>query len=213
VKGALQSELNVSRKGDKLSNIVLTVKSGKQKDEDQSDEFEFCLKKLAIDGEWKPDGRPVTSLVLQPLSAVPAHEREPEEGSVEWIALQLDRANVPVEFGRRRLAEECQRLGFKVGNDRLNEVAGLRKQRSQERSYSQVTQTVLDDGTDKADSAGQTGPGPVQDHPGPAPENRRSSPSSLRRGPVVQEGPECAGCHGKLDVFFASHGHDRHPGC
>ncbi|MEU2734699.1 AAA family ATPase [Streptomyces sp. NPDC007095] len=213
VKGALQSELNVSRKGDKLSNIVLTVKSGKQKDEDQSDEFEFCLKKLAIDGEWKPDGRPVTSLVLQPLSAVPAHEREPEEGSVEWIALQLDRANVPVEFGRRRLAEECQRLGFKVGNDRLNEVAGLRKQRSQERSYSQVTQTVLDDGTAKADSAGQTGPGPVQDHPGPAPENRRSSPSSLRRGPVVQEGPECAGCHGKLDAFFASHGHDRHPGC
>ncbi|MFE2530412.1 AAA family ATPase [Streptomyces sp. NPDC059371] len=213
VKGALQSELNVSRKGDKLSNIVLTVKSGKQKDEDQSDEFDFRLKKVAIAGEFKPDGRDVTSLVLEPLALAPPGEREPEEGSVEWIALQLDRANVPADFGRRRLADECQRLGFKVGNDRLNEVAGLRKQRSQERSYSQVTQTVLDDGTTNDDSAAQTGPGPVQDHPGPAPKNRRSSPSSLRRGPVVQEGPTCSMCHTRLDADWAAQGNDRHVGC
>lgn len=213
VKGALQTELVVSRKGDRIPNTVLTIKSGKQKDEDQDGDIQFGLMKVSLDGEHKPDGRPVTSLVLVSLDLPQDGPRPAPEGSVEWIVQQLDQADVPVEYGRRKLADECQRLGFKAGNDRLNEVAALRKERSRERSYPSVTQTVLDGGTGPNETAGQTGPGPVQDHPGPAPENRRSSPLSLGRGPVVQEGPECTVCHGRLDVFFASHGHDRHPGC
>ncbi|MFJ3229766.1 AAA family ATPase [Streptomyces sp. NPDC086787] len=213
VKGALQSELMVSRKGDKIPNTVLTIKSGKQKDEDQDGDFQFGLKKISLDGEAKPDGRPVTSLVLVSLDAPLDGPLPAPEGSVEWIVQQLDQAGVPVEYGRRRLAEECQRLGFRAGNDRLNEVAALRKSRSGERSYSQVTQAVLEGGTGPEETADQTGPGPVADRVGPAPKNRRSSPLSLGRGPVVQEGPQCFICHTRLDADWAARGNDRHVGC
>ncbi|MFJ8349727.1 AAA family ATPase [Streptomyces sp. NPDC094153] len=213
VKGALQSELLVSKKGDRIPNTVLTIKSGKQKDEDQDGDLQFGLKKISLDGEYKPDGRPVTSLVLVSLDALQDGPPPAPEGSVEWIVQRLDQANVPVEYGRRRLAEECQKLGFKAGNDRLNEVANIRKSRSGERSYSPVTQTVLSDGTGPEETADQTGPGPVADRPGPAPKNRRSSPLSLGRGPVVQEGPVCTVCHTLLDAEWAAQGHDRHVGC
>jgi hypothetical protein len=213
VKGSLQSELLVSRKGDKIQNTILTVKSGKQKDEDQDGDVQFGLKKVSLDGEYKPDGRPVTSLVLESLDAPRDDPRPAPEGSVEWIAQRLDEVGVPAEYGRRKLAEECQRLGFKAGNDRLNEVAALRKKRSQERSYSEVTQTVLSGGTVDDETADQTGPGPVQDRPGPPPNNRRSSPLSPGRGPVVEEGPVCSVCHLRLDSTWAAQGHDRHVTC
>jgi hypothetical protein len=213
VKGAMQSEIKVTRKGDRLANTVLTVKASKQKDEDEDGDVLFGLRKISLEGEYKPDGRPVTSLVLESLGAIPSQEREPEEGSVEWIAQRLDQAGVPVEYGRRKLADECQKLGFRAGNDRLNEVAAFRKSRSSERSYSQVTQTVLEDRTATDETADQTGPGPVQDRPETAPRNRRSSPLSLGRGPVVQEGPQCSVCHTRLDADWASRGNDRHVGC
>lgn len=213
VKGALQSELHVSRKGDKIPNTVLTIKSGKQKDEDQDGDLQFGLQKVSLDGEYKPDGRPVTSLVLVSLDVPQDGPPPAPEGSVEWIAQQLDQANVPDSYGRRRIVEECQRLGFKVGNDRAQEVANLRKERSSERSYQPVTEMVLPEGTGVEETADETGPGPVADRPGPAHQNRRSSPLSLGRGPVVQEGPQCCVCHTRLDAEWAALGHDRHVGC
>lgn len=213
VKGALQSELHISRKGDKIPNTVLTIKSGKQKDEDQDGDFQFGLKKVSLNGEYKPDGRPVTSLVLVSLDIQQDGPRPAPEGSVEWIVQRLDQAGVPDSFGRRRIVDECQRLGFKVGNDRAQEVSNARKQRSAERSYPSVTEVVLNDGTGPEEFADQTGPGPVADRPGPALQNRRSSPLSLGRGPVVQEGPECVVCHTLLDAEWAALGHDRHVMC
>ncbi|MFI2202653.1 AAA family ATPase [Streptomyces sp. NPDC020192] len=213
VKGALQSELHVSKKGDRIPNTVLTIKSAKQKDEDQDGDLQFGLKKISLDGEFKPDGRPVTSLVLESLDRPQAGPLPAPEGSVEWIVQRLDEAGVPVEYGRRRLVAECQRLGFKAGSDRLNEAAAIRKNRSRDRSYPSVTETVPNDRTGPDETADQTGPGPVEDRSGPAPKNRRSSPLSLGRGPVVQEGPECAVCHTRLDAEWAALGHDRHVGC
>ncbi|MFK0225899.1 AAA family ATPase [Streptomyces sp. NPDC090303] len=127
VKGALQSELKISRKGDRLSNFVLSVQSGKQKDEEEGDASLFGLKKISIDGEFKPDGRPVTSLVLVSLDAVA--NREPVEGSVEWIVRELDRAGVPTTYGRDRLRNECLRLEITAKTSKLEEVARVRKAR------------------------------------------------------------------------------------
>ncbi|MFE1844380.1 AAA family ATPase [Streptomyces sp. NPDC059515] len=213
VKGAMQSEIKVTRKGDNLRNTVLTVKSSKQKDEDEDGDIQFGLLKVAIEGEFKPDGRPVTSLVLESYDQLPEERREAVEGSVEWIAQRLDEAGVPNEYGRRKLADECQRLGFRAGNEKLNEVAKLRKDRSGPRSYSQVTDVVPDPGTRTTNAAGQTGPGPLPGPVGTAPSAPVVPSPSVRRGPLVQAGPECATCHTALDADWAAQGNDRHVMC
>ncbi|WP_158101518.1 AAA family ATPase, partial [Streptomyces bobili] len=71
-KGALQSELHVSKKGDNARNIVVTVKVGKQKDDEEAGDIQFGLRVVTVDGETKPDGRPVTSVVLESLDHRPA---------------------------------------------------------------------------------------------------------------------------------------------
>lgn len=213
VKGTLQSELLVSRKGDKIPNTILTIKSGKQKDEDQDGDFQFGLKKISLDGERKPDGRPVTSLVLVSLDAPQDGPQPAPEGSVEWIVQQLDQAGVPAEYGRRRLAEECQRLGFRARNEKLNEAARIRKERSPDRSPSESGELVPIPGTAHGETAGQTGPGPGGDRPGTAPDTPVVPSSPLGRGPVVKERPVCSVCRTLLDPNWASLGHDRHVGC
>ena len=57
-KGALQSEMHVSKKGDSAKNIVVTMKVGKQKDDEQGGDLQFGLKVVTIHGEAKPDGQP-----------------------------------------------------------------------------------------------------------------------------------------------------------
>ncbi|WP_143662317.1 AAA family ATPase [Streptomyces sp. Amel2xC10] len=213
VKGALQSELVVSRKGDKIPNTVLTIKSGKQKDEDQDGDIEFGLKKVSLNGELKPDGRPVTSLVLVSLDTPQDGPRPAPEGSVEWIVQRLDQAGVPSDYGRRRLAEECQRLGFRARNEKLNEVARIRKERSPDRSPSTFGGTVPLPGTGSEEATGQTGPGPHGDRSGTAPNKPVVPAPPLGRGPVVNEGPVCAVCHTRLDAEWAFRGNDRHVGC
>lgn len=218
VKGALHSELMISRKGDRLSNFMLTVKSGKQKDEEEGDGHLFGLQRISIDGEFKPDGRPVTSLVLVSLDAVP--DREPLKGSVEWITRELDRAGVPPTYGRDRLRSECMRLEIEAKTSKLEEVARVRKGRTQNLPPD-LPPPALGDTGDSAPatgagavvSAGQTrpaGPGAgrgqvASDLPAPSP--------SLRRGQVGQPGPICIVCDGELDTEWASQGHDRHVMC
>ncbi|MFG3189253.1 AAA family ATPase [Streptomyces omiyaensis] len=218
VKGALHSELKISRKGDRLSNYVLTVASGKQKDEDEDAKHLFGMRKVSIDGEFKPDGRPVTSLVLVSADAVP--DREPLEGSVEWIIRALDREGVPTTYGRDRLRSECIRLGIQTKTSKLEEVARERKARARNLPPNPPpagSQEALDsaplEGADRSVSAGQTcpageGAGKGQDTPDlPAP-----SPS-LRRGQVGQSGPLCVVCNNPLDPEWASRGHNRHVAC
>lgn len=217
VKGALQSELHISRKGDKIPNTILTIKSGKQKDEDQDGDFQFGLKKISLDDEYKPDGRPVTSLVLVSLDVPQGGPRPAPEGSVEWIVQRLDEANVPYSWGRDRILKQLAEMEIRAGKDKVQEVVKIRKARAENLPaglpYPSVTEPALTLGAGQHESADQTDPGQVEGRSGQGAENLPAPASFLGRGQVGHEGPTCVGCHGQLDAFFASHGHDRHPGC
>jgi hypothetical protein len=164
-KGALQSELHVSKKGDTAKNVVVTMKVGKQKDNEEGQDVQFGLKVVTLDGEYKPDGRPVTSVVLQSLDLL---DTGPVPGTAEWIAAQLDKAGVPVSYGRERLRNECSRLNIAARNDLLAEVARIRKARGQvgDRSDLRFSAEPLPEGTGQqpdptrnTDNTGQNSPG------------------------------------------------------
>jgi hypothetical protein len=127
-KGALQSEMHVSKKGDNARNIVVTMKVGKQKDNEEGADIQFGLKVVTLDDEYKPDGRPVTSVVLQSLDTF---NTGPVPGTAEFIAQQLDKAGVPTHYGRDRLRTECARLQIQARTDLLADVARLRRARGQ----------------------------------------------------------------------------------
>jgi hypothetical protein len=217
VKGALQSELLVSRKGDKIPNTILTIKSGKQKDEDQDGDFQFGLKKVSLYGEYKPDGRPITSLVLVSLDAPQDGPPPAPVGSVEWIVQQLDKADVPRTWGRERIHKKLGEMGIKAGKDKLEEIARVRKTRAdnlpEELPYPSVTETAATSRAGQGESAGQTRPGQEEGRRGQGAKNLPAPSSSLGRGQVVHEGPVCSVCHTRLDADWADLGHDRHVGC
>jgi hypothetical protein len=125
-KGALQSELHVSKKGDRAANIVITLKTGKQKDDEEGADLQFGLKVVTIDGEYKPDGRPVTSVVLESLDVRPA---ELVKGTPEWLVTVLDRAHVPLKWGSPRVHKWCTEYKIQMRKDKIEEAVRLRKSR------------------------------------------------------------------------------------
>ncbi|WP_037616353.1 AAA family ATPase [Streptomyces aureus] len=125
-KGALQSEMHVSKKGDNASNITITMKVGKQKDNEEGADIEFGLKVVTLDGETKPDGRPVTSVVLESLDSRP---RSLTEGTPEWLVAVLDRAKVPVGWGSPRVIKWCAEYKIQIRKDRIEEAVRIRKRR------------------------------------------------------------------------------------
>ncbi|GAA3957055.1 hypothetical protein GCM10022384_07680 [Streptomyces marokkonensis] len=126
-KGALQSELHVSKKGDNAKNIVVTVKVGKQKDDEESGDIQFGLKVVTLDGEAKPDGRPVTSVVLESLDQRPPGE---VKGTPEWLVTVLDRAQVSMKWGSPRVIKWCAEYGIQMRKDKIEEAVRIRKQRN-----------------------------------------------------------------------------------
>ncbi|MFC7880449.1 AAA family ATPase [Streptomyces sp. NPDC057376] len=125
-KGALQSELHVSKKGDNAKNIVVTVKVGKQKDDEESGDVQFGLKVITLDGEAKPDGRPVTSVVLESLDHRPPSE---VKGTPEWLVTVLDKAQVPMKWGSPRVIKWCAEYGIQMRKDKIEEAVRIRKRR------------------------------------------------------------------------------------
>ncbi len=73
IKGGMQTELGVSRKG-KGRDIRVTLSTGKQKDDEELDDLVFALKVVELDGEAKEDGSPVTSVVLLPQDPAEADD-------------------------------------------------------------------------------------------------------------------------------------------
>ncbi|MEV4863100.1 AAA family ATPase [Streptomyces ossamyceticus] len=215
VKGAMQSEINVKKTGDRISNIVLTLKATKQKDEEEGNDLQFGLKRIALDGEAKPDGRPVTSLVIESLDALP--ERGPAEGTVEWIVQRLDQENVPFSWGRPRTAEKLAELGIKAAKDKIEEVVRVRKERGGKLPphlpYPPVTETAPAHGAGQQEIPAQTCPGQSGGTSGQGAENLPAPSSSLGRGQVGHTGPTCSVCHTPLDAEWAARGHDRHVAC
>ncbi|MYU22916.1 AAA family ATPase [Streptomyces sp. SID8352] len=126
-KGALQSELHVSKKGDSASNIVVTVKVGKQKDDEESGDLQFGLKVITLTGEAKPDGRPVTSVVLESLDHRPADEIK---GTAQWLVRVLDKADIPLKWGSPRVIKWCAEYGIQMRKDKVEEAVRIRKHRN-----------------------------------------------------------------------------------
>lgn len=126
VKGAMQTELGVTRAGRGLDSKV-TLRTGKQKDDEEAADIVFALKQIKLDGEAKEDGSPATSVVLVQEDR---HPNELEHGSPEWIAAQLDRAGVPDDFGGPRTIRACVDLGIKARKDKIEQAVKIRKSRS-----------------------------------------------------------------------------------
>lgn len=126
-KGALQSELHVSKRGDNASNIIVTIKTGKQKDDEEGGDLQFALKVVTIDGEFKADGRPVTSVVLESLDMRP---RQLEVGSSEWLITVLDKAKVPLTWGSPRVQKWCTEFKIQMRKDKIEEAVRVRKTRN-----------------------------------------------------------------------------------
>jgi hypothetical protein len=132
VKGALQTELGVERKGKGLCDTTITLKTGKQKDDEELGDVVFALHQVALNGEFKEDGHtPVTSIVLVPLDPVSVPQARTDiAGRIEEIAAALDAKGIPVEWGRDRLRHACTSIGIQAENKLLAEVAKHRKGRA-----------------------------------------------------------------------------------
>ncbi|WP_327268779.1 helicase RepA family protein [Streptomyces sp. NBC_01218] len=131
VKGALQTELGVGRTGKNLDDTVVTLKTGKQKDDEELGDMPFGLYQILLKGEAKEDGTPVSSIVLVPLdTAGQPQAKSNYEARVEEIATRLDQAGVSATAGRDRLRSECNALDIKAENGLLSDVARLRKNRA-----------------------------------------------------------------------------------
>lgn len=126
-KGALQSEMHVSKKGDNASNIVVTMKVGKQKDDEEGADIQFGLKVVTLDGEYKADGRPVTSVVLESFDTA---DRGPAHGTPEWLVTVLDKADIPLSWGSPRVIKWCAEADIQMRKSKIEEAVRYRKQRN-----------------------------------------------------------------------------------
>ncbi|MFE9921601.1 AAA family ATPase [Streptomyces sp. NPDC005774] len=203
-KGALQSELHVSKKGDNAKNIVVTVKVGKQKDDEESGDIQFGLKVVTLDGEAKPDGRPVTSIVLESLDY-----RRPEEikGSPEWLVRVLDKAQVPVKWGSPRVIKWCAEYSIQMRKDKVEEAVRIRKQRNSFDEAYTGTGDVNSDAQSGADpdmtdsTAGAVSESPLNNLPPDLPRDLESqlprdqggSPGEFRQNPTSNLPPNPGG--------------------
>ncbi|WP_441251165.1 AAA family ATPase [Kitasatospora sp. McL0602] len=222
-KGALQSELHVSKKGDRASNTIVTIKTGKQKDDEQGADLDFGLRIVDIAGEAKPDGSPLTSVVLLPIdsSAFP-----PVPGTVEFVMAALDKANVPNTHGREKLRAECATRGIPARTDVLTKVAQIRKARTGQTHPNHLTQNLTQgtfqqpdptpgSGNDK--TPGQTRPNTPEVRLGQAASGPDPLNPTLRSGQVGGQPrpntPICTLCDTPLDPDWASRGYDTHLLC
>lgn len=136
VKGALQTEIGVVRTGKGLMDTTVTLKTGKQKDDEELGDIVFGLHQVLLDGEAKEDGTAVSSIVLVPLDpAGQPQARTGHQGRVEEVAAALDAAGVPTGLGRDRLRTECSRLGIRAENSLLSDVAKHRKNQMNQTSH------------------------------------------------------------------------------
>lgn len=216
VKGAMQSELSVSRKGKGASNVRVTLSTGKQKDDDELGDMEFRLRIIELDGEADELGRPITSVVLEPVD--PSSAAEVGEGSAAHIALLLDRKGYGRGIGRELTRKACDELGIKAGTDKLREIVKLRKNLSSGLSYSSVGDSDLPEKTGTGESAGQTCTGQVEDNIRTGtPRPDLTSPLSMgevrQDSPVSKDGQPgvCEGCREPMTLITPGQTH--HPNC
>lgn len=229
-KGALQSEMHVSKKGDNARNVIVTMKIGKQKDSEEGSDLQFGLKVVTLDGEHKPDGRPVTSVVLQSLDQ---RVDAPAIGTPEWLVRRLDTDRVDIAWGGPRVIAWCRDRGIQMRKDKIEEAVRIRKRRG---SFDEVQDARNDLPPDLPRSTfnepppenGGT-PGEFEENPrsnippqtgggpGDGPSKPPSPRSPSREGGGVGEDekntPLCTVCNTPLQPLRATRGYDTHLGC
>lgn len=144
VKGAMQTELRVSREGKGLADTRITVISDKQKDDEEAEDLVFALEQQVIKGMAKEDGTPITSVVLVPaepgekpnITTPPKPHRLGREDRVHDVLIaKVDGEPMTVkEIGDALAAEKHGPLAARTIQDALNklsakgaaEVAGTR---------------------------------------------------------------------------------------
>ncbi len=222
-KGALQSELHVSKRGDRAANTVVTIKTGKQKDDEQGADLEFGLRIVDIAGEYTPEGRPLTSVVLRPIDSLsfPA-----EPGTPRYVLEALDKAGVPNTYGREKLRSECARLEIPARTDVLGEVARIRKARTGQTPTNHLTQNLTQGALNQPDPipGSENNEPPAQTRPN-TPEVRLGQAASepdplspnLGSGQVVGQprptNPNCTLCGHPMNADWAARGYDTHVLC
>ncbi|MCX3290052.1 AAA family ATPase [Streptomyces sp. NEAU-H22] len=148
VKGAVQTEIGVVRKGKGLQDTTVTLKTDKQKDDEELGDITFALHLVALDGEAKDDGTAVTSVVLVRLDQA-ARQRAggPQQDAVRELAAKLDAAEVPTRYGRDRLREACARLGISAANELLGDVIKYRKNQTSDANHLSANLSAQHSGT------------------------------------------------------------------
>lgn len=225
-KGALQSELHVSKKGDKAANTLVTVKTGKQKDDEETGDIQFGLKVVSLPGEAKADGSPVTSVVLVPAwEAAQQQTTEFPEGSIEWLVRQLDDAKVPVGWGNRLVRKWFADNGIAAGSSKVEAVVRVRKSRAEDVPrhvpYPPVTEMFPEPEEHQHISAGQTFPGNtggtftghVPPKTFPLPPSREGEHEDVGNRDSPKSSTLCNACHEPLDPDWARRGYDTHLMC
>ncbi|MET9465834.1 AAA family ATPase [Streptomyces sp. NPDC006544] len=233
-KGALQSELHVSKKGDNASNIIVTIKTGKQKDDEEGNDLQFALKVVTIDGEFKADGRPVTSVVLESLDTRP---RPVEAGSPEWLVAVLDKADIPLTWGSPKVISWCADAGIQMRKSKVEEAVRFRKTRNtfedprnganwvppnlprdlesppsrdlggRRGEFDQNTRSNL-----PPNPGGGRGEAPTAP-PSPRPSSREGGGAGDHPQTATPEPPLCTICNRPINTEWADRGYDTHLGC
>lgn len=240
-KGALQSELHVSKKGDTAASTIVTLKTGKQKDDEGEADIDFRVKVVDIPGEAKSDGRPVTSVVLLPLGQADA-DAPAAPGTVQWLIRQLDEAQVPTDWGSPRVISRCAELGIRVRKAVIEEAVRTRRTKGTgggfSDSNSQVTKSFQDQlgqntpenlpphlprdletptpptlGGGQHKTPDQTSPGEFRGRSGEAPIQPPSPLPPSREGGGGGDAPLCAACGEPYDSRWAERGYDTHLIC
>lgn len=237
-KGALQSELHVSKKGDNARNIIVTMKVGKQKDDEEGADLQFGLKVIDIDGEARADGRPVTSVVLESLDARPD---VPAIGTPEWLVRRLDADRVSLSWGSPRVITWCRDRGIQMRKDKIEEAIRIRKRRDSFDEARDARNDLPPDlprdlETQTPPESGGT-PGEFDQNPrsnlppstGGGPGEAQSKPPSPRSpsregggegggtendtATTTHSGPPCNVCDHPMDPDWATRGYDTHVHC
>lgn len=232
-KGALQSEMHVSKKGDNASNIIVTLKVGKQKDDEEGSDLQFGLRVVTLDGEFKADGRPVTSVVLESLDKRP---RVLEPGTPEWLVERLDRDGVDGTWGAPRVIRWCADRGIQMSKAKIEKALQVRKSRgsfdplmARENlpenlpgpTFNQPPQPEPGrpgevDENPRSTIPPQTGEPagkPITEPPSPAPLSREQGGQGGGTENTPHDTPLCTICTRPLNTDWAARGYDTHIGC
>jgi hypothetical protein len=201
MKGGMQTELSVSRKGKEFADTRITLDMPKQKDDEEQPVGTFRPHRVQLDGEAKEDGSPVTSVVLVPHDA---DNDEPGSGNVQFLIDKLDQAGVPESYGNDLTRKALKGLKVSAGNGDIAAAVRIRKARTTVRS-GEVRNGYQREPFRKARNgdpitADQTIPGTVSERSGTATPDDRSTFPVLRDGERSEAQPRDANKDGQTGL-------------